>query len=48
MVILVKQQFMEWLLQVAALQVVQHLLLLLLRLWAALVVEETLMALRQE
>jgi hypothetical protein len=33
---------------VAVLQVAQHLLLLLLRLWAALVVAETLMALRQE
>jgi uncharacterized membrane protein YwzB len=48
MVIVVKQQFMEWLLQVAVLAGVQHLLCLLLELWAALVVEETLMALRQE
>jgi hypothetical protein len=34
-VILVKQQFMEWLLQVAVLLVVVHQLHLLLELWAA-------------
>jgi hypothetical protein len=42
------QQFMEWLLQVAVLLVVEHQHFLLVDLWVAVVVAEMLMALRTE